>query len=1171
MTAWKYSDILTPNTQFQRAINLSLDLGKTEFIKSYIPTQASASVLAKYLRSAIAPGGDRASILIGPYGKGKSHTLFMALSLLSDYSEKASQLIKSVVETLADVDAETAQLIKSIRSQEKRLLPIIINDRYLDIRQAFLASLKNALQQADLNELMPNNYYQQCLLIINRWKAQYPDTYQAYLRYLQAINIKSIDFENKLKQYDVQALNLFRDCHRKILSGAEFDPLIESDVPTLYNQVAMALVASGKYDGVFIVFDEFGKYLESAVSYRETPQFKVLQDLAEMCGRSKTPCMMMTCISHKAISEYATKLTASQQSSFRTVEGRFTPIYFTSTFEGTFSLISGALGRNRTRYQEFLSEHRDAFEQTIQECNRLGCFSGYQSTVEEIVRQCIPMHPLTTLALMKLSERAAQNERTLFTFLADQSSPLAEFIHKHNGGYALAPVDLVYEYFHISIRENSYDQEIRDLVIYADSLISLLPHDEARLIRAIVLFSMLSDSCLTAVKPVLKAALQWSNEDLEQAIVSLEQSHRIYTRRSDGVLCLMRSATESIRQDIDHEVSIRSNRIDIADQLAEIKEPGFTIPRRYNDQHEIVRYFQNIYISREAFLREKTTTFLTKACAADGYVLYLLGDTSPEEVQNKMNEWNDARVVVLLPQTAFVIRSAIEECAAIKHLLAASTDEVTTEELSYYLDDMLQVVNRGFADLFETKALCITMSGTTSCQNVGYEVSRLCENLLYPETPLVCHEMINRNTLSGQMKQARSKVIDAILSSDSFMEAYDLKTAEGAIMRASLGHLQDERMNKALELIRAFLKESEGGRQPVLSLYQTLTASPYGMRKGILPILFAYCIRGYQQSATLYNHLQEMPLNGETLGAMDEHVADYDLLIDCGSSDQAEYIATLSKYYTPGDESPNLRAIHEALCRFVRALPRSARANHKQLGANQEIQPILQGIISIRRELVRFDTNPRDVLIEKLPKALRMRPCKLCADQIKSYLDMLAGYTKNLSMSVNIMLHNRLNVSRYQSIHGAMTSWLQSLTSAQLNHTYDTTTTAVLNVMRRDDNHTDAEWVNMIAVALTTLPIEDWSDQHVETIVDLLDRSISAVEAVNEEESSIPSTIASGIHLQLDGRIISQSLPDEELSGISYVAYDSVKSAINEFGDSLSPEDKLLVLAKVILHMNDQD
>ena len=145
--------------------------------------------------------------------------------------------------------------------------------------------------------------------------------------------------------------------------------------------------------------------------------------------------------------------------------------------------------------------------------------------------------------------------------------------------------------------ETSYDHDLKDLVIYADSLMSILPQDQASLIRAIVLFSMLSDSCLMAVKPILKAALQWPVERLEQAISALEQNHRIYTRRSDGVLCLMRSATESIRQDIDHEVKLRSGRINIADQLAEIKDPGFTIPRRYNDQHEIVRFFQNIFLS----------------------------------------------------------------------------------------------------------------------------------------------------------------------------------------------------------------------------------------------------------------------------------------------------------------------------------------------------------------------------------------------------------------------------------------------------------------------------------------------------------------------------------------------------------------------------------------------
>ena len=81
------------------------------------------------------------------------------------------------------------------------------------------------------------------------------------------------------------------------------------------------------------------------------------------------------------------------------------------------------------------------------------------------------MHPLTALSLMKLSEQVAQNERTLFTFLSTPDGLIQHFIRNNCGDYELATVDLVYDYFHTSIRETSYDPLLRELVSLASHVL----------------------------------------------------------------------------------------------------------------------------------------------------------------------------------------------------------------------------------------------------------------------------------------------------------------------------------------------------------------------------------------------------------------------------------------------------------------------------------------------------------------------------------------------------------------------------------------------------------------------------------------------------------------------------------------------------------------------------
>lgn len=1168
-----YSAFFTPQEGFQRAVNLSLDLGNLDFVSRYIPTKASVALVGHYLRAAITPGAERASVLIGPYGKGKSHALYLALSILNEYSESATSVFAELADRIAVLDPEVADLIRAIRNKKLRLLPIIINDRYLDIRQAFLASLKIALQQENLIDYLPSNYFQCCLETINRWQQEFPTTYTAYKKYLKQEGTSSAEFENRLLQYDPQALTLFQACHRSILSGAEFDPLLESDVPTLYANVAEALQKNTNYSGLFIVFDEFGKYLESLVSLHEAPRFKVLQDLAEICARSKTPSMLMTCISHKAISDYASQLSAEKQSSFRTVEGRFEPIYFTTTFEGSFALISGALGRNHDLCNSYLDTHHAEFAATKSECDALGCFTGYESSTEDIIKQCFPMHPLTALSLMKLSEQVAQNERTLFTFLSTPDGLIQHFIRNNCGAYELATVDLVYDYFHTSIRETSYDPLLRELVIYADSLLVTLKPDEAKLIKAIVLFEMVGDQCLMARKQVLCAALQWSADRLIEVTKKLESRRIVYTRRSDGVLCLMRSSTESVRREIEHEVSARHHRIDIGTQLAELRDAGYTIPRRYNDKFSIVRYFKNTYISVEQFSKQPNSNFLRQSFA-DGYVIYLLGEISVFEVQRKLQQWGSLDVVVILSKIPFTWANAIEECAAIQTLLNRSTDVVETEELGYYFDDMLQVVNNNFSAMFDSQPTLITIDGIATCRTIGAEISRLCEEKLYPATPIINHEMVNRSVISGQMKQARQRVIDALLSDNTLPSEYKSTSAEASIHRAVLAHMNTASMQAVMNVITAFLSSCEDHAQSVSTLYAQLTASPYGLRKGVLPMLLAYALRGKQNEVTLYRNLVELNVSGASLSLLDDYADEFSVLLEQGGAERIAYLQVLSAAYAPEKGIHDIRGIYEAMCKVVRALPRCARANHKRLSLVDSLVkavPLAPVAKDLRQLFIRQDGNPREILIDRLPTLCGSKPTEECAQVIIFNIESELGhYVQNMQTALVQIIKLQLDAENAHSLHGAMTTWLQRHSSAQLNRLYGSDTMALLNVMRNPDDHSDAEWINMICVALTGLPLEDWGDKQAEDFPRLLEAALTPVDE-NAEELEDTYDEGSYVKLSVGNLRLSQRLESDQLVGLSRVAYNTLHSKLSDFSDALTAEEKLLILANLMLHINDKE
>ena len=72
---------------------------------------------------------------------------------------------------------------------------------------------------------------------------------------------------------------------------------------------------------------------------------------------------------------------------------------------------------------------------------------------------CYPLHPVSTFILPRLSERVAQNERTLFTFLSSEgTATLPSFLEKNDGKeFSLITPDLIYDYFEPLFKKEAYD------------------------------------------------------------------------------------------------------------------------------------------------------------------------------------------------------------------------------------------------------------------------------------------------------------------------------------------------------------------------------------------------------------------------------------------------------------------------------------------------------------------------------------------------------------------------------------------------------------------------------------------------------------------------------------------------------------------------------------------
>ena len=69
---------------FQKSVNLAYDLNNMGKIEDFIPSTSALEIIEPIILSTHPSSTDRAHILIGPYGKGKSHIVLMLLAMMRE-------------------------------------------------------------------------------------------------------------------------------------------------------------------------------------------------------------------------------------------------------------------------------------------------------------------------------------------------------------------------------------------------------------------------------------------------------------------------------------------------------------------------------------------------------------------------------------------------------------------------------------------------------------------------------------------------------------------------------------------------------------------------------------------------------------------------------------------------------------------------------------------------------------------------------------------------------------------------------------------------------------------------------------------------------------------------------------------------------------------------------
>ncbi|MDY5439469.1 MAG: hypothetical protein SPG06_01690 [Eubacteriales bacterium] len=151
-----------------------------------------------------------------------------------------------------------------------------------------LLGLKKALQEAGLGDIMPSTYYGAAIKTIENWQEKYNDTFN---KFKNLISCTVDEFKAELNNFNTKYYQEFVSLYPVLTSGSEFNPINGIAIHELYTEVNEKIQKYG-YTGIFVVYDEFSKFLSGNLKNTDTDEIEVLQYFAEACN-NKLPIMQM--------------------------------------------------------------------------------------------------------------------------------------------------------------------------------------------------------------------------------------------------------------------------------------------------------------------------------------------------------------------------------------------------------------------------------------------------------------------------------------------------------------------------------------------------------------------------------------------------------------------------------------------------------------------------------------------------------------------------------------------------------------------------------------------------------------------------------------------------------------------------------------------------------------
>lgn len=919
---FRFADILSVSEVFARSINIKRDFTPVEDAKvaGYIPTHPTEDVLKAMADATQLTAQERAHLVYGPYGGGKSNLGLVIARLM--YSGLSYPALQSVMERIEKGPRPiVAQHLKerwaTLEAESpKGFLTVILHSNEGEFRSAMLMALNKALHAEGLVDLIPKTSYDAAQERIRDWQKEHQSVYAQFDALLTREGLTAPELEQQLRKYHQDAYDLFCRLHPLVAAGALFRSEDIARAHEVYEAVAKLLQKQG-YAGIFVIWDEFGSYFEEACRSIRTrgssAEIKELEQFAEMCHGSRRSQVHFLALAHRSFVEYAAlaNLTAQARDEWKRISARFTPHHLTSTGHerDMYAVLSRIiLHGQESRWNAFLAAGgRAAFSQLAVDAIRLGLFAGWNpAEVQDVVRDCYPLHAATCYLLPRVSSAIAQNERTLFTYASSLEAgslrqTMASVAPFPASQPATVPVDALFSYFAPAIKaEHPGLWDDYTLAIYSAGSEAIAETDR-RIIEAMTVWNVTRERVRTLTVDLCRFALAMQTDEdvirFDAAIERLKDMGVMYERPSDRALFFAGRDQQSLSKAIAEERTRLEHthnpvdflRADGADIRSTVLPPPNVEPTAYHRRHKTQRTMQAVLLgaTEETKARSLLSGLDGVRDQVDGLLVYVIAQTEDELAAARPladGVLRHERVLVVLPPTPLELRHDTMQLEALRNLSQRSPFSDAKGGLAHILDDyhatarkkideqlrtLLRISHQGqIATVYHNGKIVSSIAAQEDLEGyVDILLAKVYVHNLAIDDEQLSSRPASKQSYAGNSGKIRRSVIDKILEYDKLTKdkkdslGFASTSPEYRTVRSLLigcGYLERQAATWTLgrpkrngnvaattiyDAIAEYFFAKEGQQQPVRPLIQRLSSPPIGIYSLPLAPLIAVAIR----------------------------------------------------------------------------------------------------------------------------------------------------------------------------------------------------------------------------------------------------------------------------------------------------------------------------------------